>query len=68
MEDEDDVQSDELLAGHSEGQPDEDGMEDDAEFKDEDSSHLSCVRLREDATLCPVLVEVRIVPMVARVT
>lgn len=40
MEDEDDVEDVEFGASHSESQSNEDGMEDDAEFEDEDSGHL----------------------------
>ena len=45
MEDEHDVEGIELLAGDGEGQADEDGVEDDAEFEDEDCRHLSRVVL-----------------------
>ncbi len=40
MEDEDDVEDVEFVASHSKSQSNEDGMEDDAEFEDEDSGHL----------------------------
>jgi len=54
VEDEDDVQGYELCASHGEGEADEDGMEDDAEFEDEDGGHLRCVRLGYEAALFPV--------------
>ena len=40
VEDEHHVQGVELGAGDGEGEPDEDGVEDDAEFEDEDCGHL----------------------------
>lgn len=40
MEDEDDVEGFELLACNCEGEADEDGVEDDAEFEDEDGGEL----------------------------
>ena len=40
MEDQDDVEGVEFCAGHGERQPDEDGVEDDAELQDEDGRHL----------------------------
>lgn len=40
MEDEDDIESIELLACNRQGQADEDGVEDDTEFEDEDGRHL----------------------------
>ena len=40
MEDEDDVEDVEFGASHSESKSNEDGMEDDAEFEDEDGGHL----------------------------
>ena len=43
VEDEDDVEDCEFGAGDGEGQADEDGVEDDAEFEDEDGSHLGGV-------------------------
>ena len=36
VEDEDDVEGDEFLAGYGKGEADEDGVEDDTEFEDED--------------------------------
>lgn len=43
MEDEDDVESFELLACDGEGEADEYGVEDDAEFEDEDRGELGSV-------------------------
>ena len=40
MEDEDNVEDVEFVASYGESQSDEDGMEDDAEFEDEDGGHL----------------------------
>ena len=40
MEDENDVEDVEFVASDSESQSNEDGMEDDAEFEDENSRHL----------------------------
>lgn len=45
MEDEDDVEGAELVAGDGEGEADEDGVEDDAELEDEDGRHLGRVVL-----------------------
>lgn len=43
MEDEDDIEGFELLACDREGETDENGVEDDAEFEDEDGGELSGV-------------------------
>lgn len=45
VEDEDDVEGCEFLAGDGEGEADEDGVEDDAELEDEDGRHLRGVVL-----------------------
>ncbi len=41
MERKDDIQHDEIVTRDSEGETDEDGVKDDAEFEDKYSSHLS---------------------------
>ena len=43
MENKHDIESLELLARNRQGQADEDGVEDDAEFEDKDSRHLRSV-------------------------
>ena len=42
VEDEDDVEDIEVVAGDGKRETDEDGVKDDAEFKNEDCGHLSC--------------------------
>lgn len=47
VEDEDDVEGFELVAGDGEGEADKDGVEDDAELEDEDGRHLRGVVFEE---------------------
>ena len=46
MEDEDDVEDVEFVASHSKSKSNEDGVEDDAEFEDEDGGHLCGIVFR----------------------
>lgn len=67
MEDEYDVECDEVV-GDGKGKADEDRVEDDAKLEDEDGSHLSSVRLRDDTALLPVMGQSTIVCVFAGVT
>ena len=67
VEDEHDVEGDELLAGDGERQADEDGVEDDAEFEDEDGCELCRVGFRDHVLRFPVRREFRIGHVIALV-
>lgn len=64
MENKDNVEGDELVAGDCECEADEDGVEDDTELEDEYSRHLCGIGLRDDAAFFVIRAKLRIVSVI----